>query len=63
MLKRVFEEMSSETACQEAIWKWQARFMHRRQAPQEILQPNSAEEFGDDDAVMKDESQSSDSVQ
>lgn len=46
MLKKVFDELQSDQACQEAVWRWQSRFMHRRQAPQEILQPNSAEDAG-----------------
>ena len=57
MLKRVYEEMTSETACQEAIWKWQSRFMHRRQAPQEILRPNSAENDSSENVSMQDGSQ------
>lgn len=54
MLKKVFDEMQSDQACQEAIWRWQTRFMHRRQAPQEILQPNSAEDAGVDMAGLQD---------
>ncbi len=40
MIERTAEEMVTDDALQNAIWKWQSRFMFRRQAPQEILKPN-----------------------
>ena len=61
LLKKVFDEIQSDAACQQTIWKWQTRFMHRRQAPQEILQPNSAEDAGLlDDVPMAEEGSQSD---
>ena len=49
MIERTAEEMTSDDAMQKAIWKWQSRFLFRRQAPQEILKPNGDQEGEDDD--------------
>ena len=48
MIERTAEEMTTDDAMQKAIWKWQSRFLFRRQAPQEILKPND-DQMGEDD--------------
>lgn len=40
MTKKVTEVMVEDDSLQRAIWKWQSRFLFRRQAPQEVLKTN-----------------------
>ena len=44
MIERTSKEMESDDSLQKAIWRWQSRFMFRRQAPYEILKPKFEQE-------------------
>ena len=55
MAQKVTDAMIEDDSLQKALWKWQSRFLFRRQAPQEIIKTNrEALEGGDDgdDAQM-----------
>jgi len=55
MIDRVAEAMKGENM-QQTLWKWQSRFLFRRQAPQEILNANEPEyEQEGSDAEMQGE--------
>ena len=48
MVDRVAEAMKKDKQMQQAIWKWQSRFMFRRQAPQEIINHDEEEDFAEE---------------
>ena len=40
MIDKLANSMKQDDQLQQAIWKWQSRFLFRRQIPQEILKTN-----------------------
>ena len=49
MIDKTASEMKTDEQLQMTLWKWQSRFLFRRQAPQEILKAVDEDDFGEQD--------------
>ena len=52
MIDKTAAAMKEDDQMQKALWKWQSRFLFRRQAPQELLKSNDAGEEEGQDQMM-----------
>ena len=54
MIDKTVDAMKEDDQMQKALWKWQSRFLFRRQAPQEILKAGEEDEDNEEGSAAED---------